>query len=515
MRRDHTVALLALAAGLVAAIPFFAATTFFGDDHLFLAFARHVGNPFLPFVKDLHGGEYYRPVWMFVWWLLARMGGPGALWPFALAALALHAGAAALVFVLLRTLGRPFTVSASAGALMFLAPQNLAAALWFSATTDLLATVFVLGSLIALLRGRRFLAALTALAAFLSKESAFVLPLLSAIVLALPARTDSAAAADSGAGHRWPVREVAPQALLLAAVCVVRDVVLHGWGGSGDPRAGLAGTSLQIFAGLAQTFTGETVFPPPLAFAVGTTILALVVFAIARQGRGEGAGPAAWAPLAFAAAAGAPLFAAGWAVGARYYYLPSVGLCWAVAEALAGAEVGPAARVTLAAGLLAVGGLQASERRQEVISYDRRVAAARRAVAAGLGAGHHVFHIDGGIKDLDLAVKEDPSIESGAVLVLGDVPASFAIVPPQLAGAAASLVAVPPLPPSGAYSFGGVRVVGLARRGDEPDLEEALGRLPDLRFVRLRSIRGGQVIARDVTAQIKQRLDGSGAEGQD
>ena len=401
MRRGHTVALLALAAALVAATPFFVATTFFGDDHLFLAFARHVGNPFLPFVKDLHGGEYYRPLWMFVWWLLAKVGGPGGLWPFALAALALHAGAAALVFVLLRTLGRPFTVSASAGALMFLAPQNLAAALWFSATTDLLATVFVLGSLIALLRRRRLLAALTALAAFLSKESAFVLPLLSAIVLALRARTDSADSAASGAGHRSPVREVVPQAVLLAAVCVVREVVLRGWGGSGDPRAGFAGTSLQIWAGFAQTLTGETVFPPPLALAVGTTVLALTVFAIARQGgrKGNGLSAAPWAPLAFAVAAAAPLFAAGWAVGARYYYLPSVGLCWAVAEALAGAEAGAAARATVAVGLLAVGGLQAAERRQEVVSYDRRVAAARRAVAAGLGAGHHVFHIDGGIKD--------------------------------------------------------------------------------------------------------------------
>ncbi len=509
MTRDRTAALVGLAAaGLLAATPFFVATTFFGDDHLFLAFARHVGNPFLAFVRDLHGGEYYRPLWMLVWWLLARVGGPGGLWPFALAALALHAAAAVLVVVLLRTLGRPLSVAASAGALMFLAPQNLAAALWFSATTDLLATVFVLGSLIALLRGRPVIAALAALAAFLSKESAFILPLLSVMLLALHARS---AGGDSRERRRSLGRAIAPQLILLAAVCVARKAVLHGWGGSGDPRAGLAGTILQIFAGFAQTFTGEGVFPPPLAFAVGTMILALTVFAIARKGRGA----APWVPLAFAGAAAAPLFAAGWAVGARYYYLPSVGLCWAVAEALAGIELGPAARVTLAGALLLVGGVQAAERRGEVVSYDRRVAAARRAVAAGLGAGHHVFHVDGGIEDFDLAVKEDPAIEAGAVLVLGDVPASFAILPPQLESAAAALAAVPPLPPSGAYRFGGVRVVGLARRGDEPDLDEALARFPDLRFIRLRSIRGGQVIARDMTEEIKRRLDGSGGDGQD
>jgi hypothetical protein len=272
---------------------------------------------------------------------------------------------------------------------------------------------------------------------------------------------------------------------------------------------------LQILGGFAQTFTGEAVFPPPLAFAVGTMILALTVFALAWQGRGPGALAARMAPLAFAVAAAAPLFAAGWAVGARYYYLPSVGLCWAVAEALEGFGVGSPARVTLAAVLLLVGVGQAAERRQEVISYDRRVAAARRAVAAGLGAGHHVFHIDGGIKDLDLAVKEDPAIEAGEVLVLGDVPASFAVVPSKLEAAAAPLAAAPPLPPSGAYQFGDVRVIGLARRGDEPDLDEALSRFPDLRFIRLRSIRGGQVIARDVTEEIKRRLDGGGGDGQD
>ena len=512
MTRDRRGALVGLAAvGLVSAAPFFISTTFFGDDHLFLAFARHVANPFLPFVRDMHGGEYYRPLWMLVWWLLARAGG---LWPFALTALALHAGAAVLVVALLRALGRPFSIAASAGLLMFLAPQNLAAALWFSATTDLLATVLVLGALVALLRRHRLIAALAALAAFLSKESAFVLPLLSAVTLALREQT----ASDASSARRRSLgsslgREIAPQVVLLAAVCVVRKAVLHGWGGSGDPRAGLFGTLLQIFAGFAQTFTGEAIFPPPLAFAIGTTILALTIFALARQGRGTPA--ARFAPVAFAVVAAAPLFFAGWAVGARYYYLPAVGLCWAVAEALDGFGLGPAARMTLVAVLLFVGAGQAAERRREVVSYDRRVAAARRAVAAGLGAGHHAFHIDGGIKDLDLTVKEAPTIEERGVLVLGDVPASFAIVPPQLAVAAAALAAVPPLPPSGAYRFGDVNVIGLARRGDEPDLEEVLSRFPDLRFIRLRSIWGGQVIARDMTEEIKRRLDASGGDGQD
>ena len=394
---------------------------------------------------------------------------------------------------------------------MFLAPQNLAAALWFSATTDLLATVFVLGSLVALLRGRRLIAALAALAAFLSKESAFVLPLLSAITLAFRART----APDGSSERRRSLgRELAPQLLLLAGVCLARRAVLHGWGGSGDPRAGLVGTMLQMFAGFAQTFTGEVIFPAAARPGGRHDDPGADRLRDRPAGQGDGALPAlhrSRSPSPRPRPCSRP---AGRSARATTICRRS-GSAGRSPRRWRSLGVGLAARVTLAAVLLAVGAGQAAERRQEVVSYDRRVAAARRAVAAGLAAGHHVFHVDGGIKDLDLAVKEDPALEAGGVLVLGDVPASFALVPPGLEVAAATLAAAPPLPPSGAYHFGDVRVVGLARRGDEPDLDETLSLFPDLRFIRLRSIQGGRVIARDMTAEIKRRLDGSGGDGQD
>ncbi|HSS40627.1 MAG TPA: hypothetical protein VLT58_17810, partial [Polyangia bacterium] len=218
-----------------------------------------------------------------------------------------------------------------------------------------------------------------------------------------------------------------------------------------------------------------------------------------------------FAPFALAGLAAAPLLAAGWAVGARYDYWPSVGLCWAFAEALE--EVGTPGRATLAAALLLIGLAQAAARRQDVLSYDRRLAAARRAVRSGVAAGHRVFHVDGGIKDLDLAVKEDPALEAAEILVLDDVPASFAIVPPGLAAAARPLLAAPPIPPSGAYRFGDVAVVGLARRGDEPDLSEALAWFPDLRLIRLMRAPGGQVVGRDVTARVRRELEGSDLDG--
>jgi len=513
----------------IVAVSFFAATTFHGDDHIFLAYARHAPHPFVAFVSDAHGGEYYRPLPMMFWWLLGRAGGGSA--PFAALALLLHAAAAALTARLVQALGRPAAVAGGAAVLMLLAPGNLDAASWFSASTDLFAAVFVLAALVALTRGRHdivsgtlkgspnppamirgeqispaahAIAAAAALAAYLSKESACVLPLLALLVLR---------------GRPWRRRLVlvAPHVALLAGVLVARTAVLHGWGGAGDARAGLAAKLLlQIPVGLARVFTSDGVLPDPLALGVGAAAaLAAVAFAIVATIRARRAGNdvgGRWLPFAFSAIAAAPLLAAGWAVGARYFYLPAVGLAWAVAEALAAA--GAAAQVTVAAVLLFVGGLQAAQRRADVVSYERRVAAARRVVAAGLMAGRRVFHIASGVKDLDLAVKEDRRLPPGAdqALVLTDVPASFVALPPALAAAAAPLLAQPPLPPSGAYSFGAVRVVGLARRDAEPSIPDVLVRFPELTFFRLRPVPSGQIISRDVTDETRRALDGQGLD---
>jgi len=491
--RRAALALLAI----VVAAPFFVATTFIGDDYLFLSFARHAPNPLAPFVSDHHGGEYYRPLPMAIWWLLGRRGLGSA--PFAALALALHTGVAMMVVLLLRRLQRPAAVAVAAGALVLIAPQNLEAAYWFSASTDLLATAFALASLLALTSDRKLASAAAAFAAYLSKESAYVLPLLAVLVLPnLPWRRRLLAAA--------------PHAGLLALVIVARTLVLGGGrGGAGDPRTGPAGVSLQVAAGLSHVFTGNGVLPEALAFAVGAAIVALTVLAVARQRHI----PARFTPLVFVALAVAPLFAAGSALGARYFYLASVGIAWAVAEAVAG--IGGAARLTILALILGVGGLQAAKRRGDVVSYDRRVAAARRAVTTGLAAGYRVFHIDGGIKDLDLAVKQHRDLAPAArdILVLNDVPASFAIIPERLSEAAAIVVASPPLPPSGAYRFGDVRIVGLARRGDEPDLVEVVTRLPDIRFIRMRPLPGGQIVTRDITLELRSQLDVAREAGQD
>ena len=216
---------------------------------------------------------------------------------------------------------------------MLLAPQNLDAAYWFSASTDLFATVFVLAALLGgRARARPGLAAAAALAAYLSKESAYVLPLLALLVLR---------------GVPWRRRLVAGRAAVRAA-CRRAGGAQRACCTDGAGRAtrapGSRPSCFRLPAGSPAFSPATACVPEPLAFGLGTAVVALAAFAAIR-GRRQADG-ARGLPFAFCALAALPLLAAGWAVGARYFYLPAVGLAWAVAEALAGA--GGAARVTIA-----------------------------------------------------------------------------------------------------------------------------------------------------------------------
>ncbi|HEX7499613.1 MAG TPA: hypothetical protein VF524_04825, partial [Polyangia bacterium] len=141
---------------LAVAWDFATATTFLGDDHLFRAFGRLEANPLLAFVADKHGGEYYRPLPMLIWWLLERVSG-GRAWVFALAAFLQHALCAVLLAVVGRKTGFAARTAVLAGCLFFAAPAEREAALWFSASTDLLACMAMLGTTICFLSNRRWL----------------------------------------------------------------------------------------------------------------------------------------------------------------------------------------------------------------------------------------------------------------------------------------------------------------------------------------------------------------------
>ena len=480
-----------LALALLVGAPFFAATTFIGDDHLFLAFARYAPDPLVAFVRDQHGGEFYRPLPMLLWWVLGRLA-PTTPAAFAALALALHAGAALLLGRLVTVVRGDRRVAVSAALLFFVAPLPREAAYWFAASTDLLAAVFALGALSSVARRRTLRAVALCAGACWSKETAVVLPLLAAVVLAMQTRQ---------ARLNDLARRVAPLAAVVAAYAVARTLVLRGLGGSGDAAAAPAAKAVQVAAGLVHVFTGTQTLGPLPALLVGLAVWLLVLGATAREAWRSrpvlATGPVLL--LVLLALSVAPLLGAPWIVGARYFYFPAVAVAWLGAERLR--RFGVPATVGVLCGLGGLGLGQDLARRTEIVAYEARLDAARRGVATGLAQGFDTFHVDAGIKDLDLAVKEDPRVREheDQLLVLADVPASFVVAPPGRPGAIDFLLARPPLPPAGAYRFGAQRIVGLARQGDDPTLGEVTAHFPRIRFLRLRAAAGGRVIPRDVT----------------
>jgi hypothetical protein len=555
--RARVIVAAALLLGLVA-WDFVAATTFVGDDYLFLAFARLEPNPLLAFVRDMHGGEYYRPLPMLLWWLLGRVG-QGAEWPFALAAFLLHAGSAALVVALGRGVGFTLRVSLTAGALFLVAPAEREAALWFAASTDLLATLATLAALVCLLRdslGWRVASVLLAVMAYFSKETALVLPLLG-VAAKIAASSQQTAAAENTEGRgegtefiRGCLASVLPHVVVAAGYLVVRSAVLGGLGGTNDPVAPWWGRGLQVAAGLVHAVTAYAPLPDAVAWIVGGIGL-VVAGVLALRARRVGSPPAlrdgqpalpaprasrapspaayhrarpseasgvgrrvggrrvwepfqgshvsAWFPVIWVLLACLPLPAAGWVVGARYFYLPAVGLVLMLALAV---DTRGAVGAMVAIALLAVMGLgSTANRMDEVRRYRAVMAAARVGVATGVQAGHTIFLVRNGVKDLDLAVKlTSPAGRlPQSLLVIPDVPASFVWMPDGLASRAGFLLARPPLPPAGEYRFGGQHIMGLARREESPDLDDVLARLPELRIIELVADRNGQISAKDRT----------------
>ncbi|MEO5769900.1 MAG: hypothetical protein ABIS92_16220 [Polyangia bacterium] len=514
---------------IVTAAFFYSATTFIGDDHLFLAFARYVPDPLIAFVRDQHGGEFYRPLPMVVWWLLGRLAG-GAKWPFAALSFALHLVVSlelgALVLAVRRreqtdplqsSDGAPASALRAgiiAALLFFVAPITQEAAFWYAASTDLFATAFGLGALLAWSRARFMLALPLFAAACWSKETALVLPALA--VLIVPKQPQKEFEQPGPSRFRFMLARVAPWGVVALLFLLARTAVLRGLGNivsDGEPSATLPGKLLQLTAGLIHLVAGSAISNEPLAWILGLLAWAALLITAHQRRRlarrvaaplasGSASARGPYLPLAWVVVSLVPLLAAPWIVGARYFYLPAVGLAWFAAEVLAPGPTPLAVAMLAVLAGLSVG--QAWQRRADVTSYEARLSATRRAVADGLAHGVNTFHVAAGIKDLDLAVKEDLRFapHEPDLLVLGDVPSSFVALPPARGATVDFLLARPQVPPSGAYAFGARRVVGLARRGDDPTLDEVVAHFPAIRFIRLRLGPQGHIIPRDVTDKI-------------
>jgi hypothetical protein len=332
---------------------------FVADDFSLLHTVDGVTSVWSPFAHNDLGqgvgsGHFYRPLW--VLWNTAIFhvfgGSAGAFH-------ALNLALFALVAIEVRALARHVLSPARALVAAFgfaLYPRHGESVAWISGNTDLLATALGLASLLALLgegsaRRRVVMAVALAVAAALTKESAFLLPVLGFLVLR---------------EKRSPLLWRGPVAIALAllGVLVVRAVIVGGAGGYTDEPV----TPRRVLAS-AASYLAATVTPPQLEI-LRSPLLALIplgLLALAAVGtwrlRADGDSARlrvvvlglAWFAVSIVPVLGEPLDLNN-ATGERLLFLPSVGLALALAALLPEPSTsrrlaGMAAAAAVAAGL--------------------------------------------------------------------------------------------------------------------------------------------------------------------
>ncbi len=274
---------------------------FFYDDHRFITDNERiaeVGNPVRfftdPSVQDPGmAPDIYRPLRTLAFAVERAVFGlrPAA---FHAVQILLHAGCAALVYLLLIHLGLGAAAAAAGGALFAVHPAQVEAVAWISSLADVMAAFFTLLSIHAWLRSRgpdRWYAAsiLAGLLACLSKEAAIVFP--GFLVLADLVRPDG----GGPARVRGNLRAYALPFLLAAGLgLAVREILSSGrggrvghiewWGGSVATNLALAARAAAyqgLFAILPFRPTTEWyMFPDRSALAPAGILCGLAVLGV-------------------------------------------------------------------------------------------------------------------------------------------------------------------------------------------------------------------------------------------
>lgn len=293
------------------------------DDYIILKSANNATPASLAHAWTHAGGDgFFRPMGYLSFAFDALWSG------FRVSSTLLHAANSALVALLAMRLRLPALAAFTAGAIFALHGTHLEAALWIAGRFDLLATFFTLAAL--LLFGRNTWAALLATAAaLLSKEAAFVLPLLLAVIARYEKR---------------PLRTAVPFFGLAAAIFAYRWFLLGGIGGYRDTAGApsvlglkLATTAKVIFARLWTSlfFPLNWSEDPVLLAAIFAALYIAALLWIARKPEPHPA--LRWSLAALTIAILPPLHLLGGAAdlsGGRLLYLPSVFFCLFLAAAI-------------------------------------------------------------------------------------------------------------------------------------------------------------------------------------
>jgi len=352
---------LALAVGLGAAalyLPSLAGGLVWDDvEYVLGAGGKHLvpalTGDLIQGANPAHGPSgYWRPLPVATFLAVKVLG--NAPWLHHLASVALHGFAAGLLVLLLVRRKVPLVPAAAAAILWAFHPAQSETVAWVSARYDLLAGV--LAAALFLLPARPgwrhpLALGLVFLAGLLSKES------FAAVSLAVVADDWGARRGPRIAWPRWAAVLAALAAwLTLRALLGIPPVVTPRLGDApGQLLATLAREVLRAVAPLPLTVSHPVDPPGALALLAGGAVL-LGLAALALRVRRLAAPAALFAgPLVLAGIAIASLGEA----PERYFYLPSLGLAWLLAEGLA-AVARRSARAGLAlagvAGLAAIGG---------------------------------------------------------------------------------------------------------------------------------------------------------------
>ncbi len=324
---------------------------FVADDYVHIPNALHASPAYLGALFTQPGSDhFFRPVTYLSYAIEGRVAGYEPVVWHALSVV-LHIAVSLLVYQLARRRGFAVWTAIAAGTLFLLHGSRPEAVTWIGAQFDLWAALFVLIALLAFDRGWRLASLAPLLLALLSKESAYVYPLLLLLLLRM----------DRVPLSRWP-RLAGPSFLVTAAAFLYRWWVIGGIGGYRN-----SGTNSAVIWNLDLAHTGQG-FTTRLAAALNFPInwshtpewwlIAALVAAMA-----------AWACLATGAADRRKLwFGFGFLILAavpvhqflliganleksRVLYLPSVGFALIFAAALEAAR--PRMAITAAFAILA------------------------------------------------------------------------------------------------------------------------------------------------------------------
>ena len=225
---------------------------------------------------DLRSFRFWRPLVTLSLELQEATTGVAPV-PLRLVNLAGHLAAALLLVGLARRLGVSLAGAVAVGALAALFPYQGGTVTWIVGRVDSLMAPLVLGSLLALVSGRAWSAALLGVLALATKETALVTPLLGVVLLWARRRVAEDGAADGGAQAAAPPwRALLPLAVAVAVTFVLRRLAIGHWIGGypGGLGAALAGGS---FVGLVGDVT-RAAFLGLDALGAGLVLAVVVVY---------------------------------------------------------------------------------------------------------------------------------------------------------------------------------------------------------------------------------------------